>query len=233
MKDGTTIRVPEELVSRIDELIEDGHYGSRSEFVTASVRYALIFYADIRKIALDGNSTVLGIVSSMTIPKPINDNISGFDILEKKESKEEIHKGEKTSEETISRYYSSVTQTLLKVFDLFGGKKIQIVFAYSDGLRNRARVLFRKSYGFDRKMDFIKASIIILLVKTFETNRLYDEIDRYFSEMEMYHSNVVSDLLYSFLDGKTVDKIIDGVIESMFEDIEDDADEISSTDKGN
>ena len=220
MKYGTTIRVPADLVERIDEFVVKEFYSSRAEFVTASIRYALIFYADLRKIAIEGNTTILGVVTSRTMPQPINDGISGLDMLLNRKPEQNPATKEKSSEDDIAKYYKSVTRTFLHIFNSFGGAKIQISFSYPNGLRDRARVLHKTAYGFSKKMDFIKVSIVCLLIKTFETNMLYDELDRYFSEMKIYHTETVRDLLLGFLSSKDLETTIDSAVASVFEDSE-------------
>ena len=181
MKNGTTIRLPQELVQKIDEIIEKGYYNSRSEYVTASIRYALMYYADLRKIAIGGKDSLIGTITASKLPKPINDNVSGFDLLKGKKMLNNSEQNEKLSEEQIATYYKSFTIIFLETFKTFGGDRIQVVFNYPSGLKNRARILFKKAYGFNNRMDFVRSAIVCLMIKTLESDLLYDEMDRYFS----------------------------------------------------
>ena len=71
-------------------------------------------------------------------------------------------------------------------------------------------------------MDFVKAAIICLLIKTYESDALYNEIDRYYSELTSFHLKTMSDMLFSFLSGDQIEQLVSDAIDALFEDDEDD-----------
>ena len=205
MKDSTTVRVPSKIVDMIHSLIEDGYYQSESEFVTSAIRHGLIFYADIRKIAISANDSSIGIYSKMALPKPINDKISGFEFLMDLEPRNgDNYLNEKPSEELIANYYRSFTKVFLLLFDYLGGEPKPIQFKFSSGLKERSRVLYKTAYGFSRKMDFVKVSIVCLLVKIFESESLYNEIDGYVTKINSLKDTLVNSMVSDLLGGMNI-----------------------------
>ena len=209
MKESTTVRVPLRIIDMIHKLIEEGYYQSESEFVTSAIRHGLIFYADIRKVAIAANDSPMGIYSKMTLPRPINDRISGFDfLLDLKPIKNDCFRNEKPSEELIANYYRSFTKVFLMLFDYWGGETKPLQFKYSHGLKERSRVLYKTAYGFSRKMDFVKASIVCLLVKIFESDSLYKEIDGYVTNINSLQGTLINSMASDLLNGMNLMDII-------------------------
>lgn len=227
MSKSTTIRVPKELADRIDGYIKKGYYLSRSDFVTASIRYTLIHYADLRG--------VFSKIHAETVNKYAKDPprpVMTYD--------EYLEKGEETAANTMTvpsedqyvRNYLSNTQTYLAVYKHHKGEPVQIGFAYPEGLRQRVRTLNQTRYGFSRKMDFVRASIVCLLLKTYEMDFLYDDMERYDSEIREYSGNITSNMLFDYLlGGDLLDTILETVGDMFgYDDEEGEEDEDNDSD---
>ncbi len=227
MKQASSIRIPSALLEKIDELIKKGYYESRSEFVSASIRYGLIFYADLRVLAVEMENSPFALFAKMSLPKPINEKVSGFELLMDMKPKEveRANDSEKPNEVSIRNYYKSFTTVFLRTFNSFRGEKIQVVFKFPDSLRERSKVMYRMDYGLSRKMDFVKASIIWLVVKLFETDYLYNETDRYMSEMKDSYEDIIFNMIFDFFSGSSMLDTITGTVDGFFdEDDESDGD---------
>ncbi len=227
MKNATSIRIPNTLLEKIDKLIEKGYYESRSEFVTASIRYGLIFYADLRVLAVEMEKTPFAIFAKMSLPKPINENVSGFELLMDMKPREVERKDglEKPNEASIRNYYKSFTKVFLKAFDSFKGEKKQVVFKFPNNLKERARVMYNMDYGLSRRMDFVKSSIIWLIVKLFETDYLYKEIESYMTEMKKSYEEIITNMIFDLFGGSNILDIFSRTTGSFFDDDEDAEDE--------
>lgn len=227
MKNATSIRIPSRLLEKIDELIEKGYYESRSEFVTSSLRYGLIFYADLRILAVEMEKSPLAIFAKMSLPKPMNEKVSGFELLMDMKPKEIKRKdcSETPNEASIRNYYKAFSTAFLKVFDSFKGEKIQVIFKFPSKLNERSKKLYRRDYGLSRRMDFVKASIIWLVVKLFEADYLYKETDRYLKEMKDSYGDIIFNMIFDLLGGTNFIDIITDTIGDFFEDDEDIDDE--------
>ena len=227
MKQASSIRIPSSLLEKIDELIGKGYYESRSEFITASLRYGLIFYADLRILAVEMEKSPLALFAKMSLPRPINEKVSGFELLMDMKPKEVERKddSEQPNEASIKNYYKAFTKVFLKTFDSFKGEKKEVVFKFPDNLKERSRVMYRMDYGLSRRKDFVKSSIIWLVVKLFETDYLYKETDRYLTEMKDSYEDLISNMIFNLLGGTNYIDIITGTIADFFdEDEEDDND---------
>ena len=224
MKQASSIRIPSALLEKIDELIKKGYYESRSEFVSASIRYGLIFYADLRVLAIEMENSPFAIFFKMSLPKPINEKVSGFELLMDMKPKqvEKSNDSEKPNEASIKRYYKSFTAVFLKTFNSFKGEKIQVVFKVPDSLREKSKVMYRMDYGLSKKMDFVKASIIWLVVKLFETDYLYNETDRYLTEMKDSYEDIIFSMFFDIFSGSSLFNTITGTIDGFFDEGDED-----------
>lgn len=221
MKNSTSIRIPKDLIDKIDEIIEKGYYQSRAEYVTFSIRYALIFYADLRGAVLDNQTAFFRNYTLKDVPKPIDDNVSGLGMLKGTGvNTNAANSTEKATESTIAMYYRLITRVYLEAFDNSGGDMVQVSFQYPAGLRERAKILAKMAYGFGRKMDFVKASIICLLTKTMESDKLYDDIHRYISETKEFQKSAVSGMLLNFFGGMSTDDVIKEAVGKLFDEDE-------------
>lgn len=214
MTKSTTIRLPQGLIDEIDRLIDKGYYQSRPEFITSAIRYTLIFYADLRGISEDAQTSFFRRYTVRDMPRPVDSTTNNND--------KEITPDPKPSENQIEMAYHMVTLAFLQTFKLFEGEMVQVNFTYSEGLQERVRVLNQAKYGFSKKMDFVKAAICCLLTRTVESDKLYDDLDRYQSELEEYQKDVVKNMLKDYLGGEDLDQIISDQFSKLKNDLKDD-----------
>lgn len=224
MSKASTIRVPKDLSDKIDGYIEKGYYLSRSDFVTSAVRFTLIYYAELRGIFSQLFTDSVNKYSDGKPPRPIMTYDEYLDYDE-----ESFPNMATPSEDQYVQNYYSVTLTFLTYYEKFKGKPVQIGFSYPDGLRQRVRTLNKTKYGFSRKMDFVRVSIVCLLLKTFETDFLYDDMERYGSEMQNHSLKIMSNMFFDYLFSGDMAETISDAIEGIFGDDEED-DELDDLD---
>ena len=104
MKDQFSVRIPGIVMDKIDSLVGEGFYSSRSEFVSSAIRHTLVFYSEMRGCGVE------------YLPKPIQDPTDS--------RKPEQYDAGFTSlpEDRIADMYRVVTRTFLKLFKGFKGK---------------------------------------------------------------------------------------------------------------
>ncbi|MBR1452009.1 MAG: hypothetical protein IJ592_00740 [Candidatus Methanomethylophilaceae archaeon] len=73
-----------------------------------------------------------------------------------------------------------------------------------------------------KKMEFVKAAICYLVTRTLESDRLYDDLDRYQSVLEEYQKDVVKNMLKDYLGGENLDEIISAQFSKLKNDLKDD-----------
>ena len=212
MTKSTTIRLPQGLIDEIDRLIGKGYYQSRPEFITSAIRYTLIFYADLRGISEDAQTSFFRRYTVRDIPQPADFSLAS-------DKRGVTNRDTKPSESQIEMVYHMVTMAFLQTFKLYEGEKVQVSFTYSEGLQNRVRVLNRTKYGFFKKMDFVKVAICCLLTRTVESDKLYDDLDRYQSELEEYQKDVVKKMLKDYLGGEDLDEILSDQFSKLKNDL--------------
>lgn len=225
MPKSSTIRVPKELADRIDGYIDKGYYLSRSDFVTAAIRYALIHYSDLRGVYSKLYREAAIKYAADKLPKPIRT----YD--------EHLELGDETAidflgmptEDQYTQNYLLITQTYLGVYRKYKGNLVQIGFAYPEGLRQRVRVLYKTKYGFSRKIDFVKVAIVCLLLKTVEMDYLYDDMERYDSEVREYSNEILSKMICDYLLSGNLGETIIDVVSDAFKD-EDDGEDVIDPD---
>ena len=221
MSKSTTIRVPKELANRIDGYIDKGYYLSRSDFVTAAIRYTLIHYADLRSVFAKIHTEMINKYATEKPPQPIRT----YDEYLEQGDEITIDPMRTPSEDQYTQNYLSNTQVYLAVYKGHKGDPVQIGFAYPEGLRQRVRTLNKTKYGFSRKTDFVKAAIVCLLLKTFEMDFLYDNMERYDSEVRGFSGEIMSNMLLDYLfNGSLGETIMDAVLDAFGLDEDDDED---------
>ncbi len=131
MNEQFSVRIPEIVMGKIDSLVYEGFYSSRSEFVSSAIRHTLVFYSELRGMSSDVVSLYLRRCRVEYLPKPIQDptdatksepSDTGFASL---------------PEERIADMYRVVTRTFLEVFKGFkgqGGVEKQVSYRCGEGV---------------------------------------------------------------------------------------------------
>ena len=116
MKEQFSVRIPGIVMDKIDSLVGEGFYSSRSEFVSSAIRHTLVFYSELRGMSSDVASLYLRRCGVEYLPKPIQDPTDS--------PKPEQYDAGFTSlpEDRIADMYRVVTRTFLKLFKGFKGK---------------------------------------------------------------------------------------------------------------
>ncbi len=79
-------------------------------------------------------------------------------------------------------------------------------------------------------MDFVRVSIVCLLLKTFEMDFLYDDMERYDSEIWKFSDDITFKLLLDYLLGSDLSDIVYGKVGEIFGDDDEDDEDIDSED---
>ena len=126
---------------------------------------------------------------------------------EKKEMIECALPNSTITEEQVEVLFSSLVQSYLKTFDEYNGEMMQINTRVPEGLEDKTMVLINAEYGFKRKSDYTRASIICLLSTLKETDDSFQDAERLIAmkrQMTETVSKVIADGLSKGLSPKEI-----------------------------
>lgn len=122
-----------------------------------------------------------------------------------------------TSQNLLDQVYSSITTTYLKAYETYDGEPIQISIHVPDGISKRMSSLLYRRYGFTKKSDFIKVSVVCLLMKIKETDEIYDGLDEYLESQKIVVNEVYKMMFEGLKDGKNGQEIIESTVNYLLE----------------
>ena len=168
-----TVRIPENLSRKIDELVTVDHlYSTKADFILSSIRYTLILYAQKKKEIVEDYPDI-----------PLTNGL-------------------------IDQTYSAITNTYLTTYDLYTGDPVQINVRIPDGLDDRISHLTKVQYGFNKKADFIKVSIICLLTTVRETEDIFNDIEKMMKDQEALMEEIYANVMKGMSQKKSGPEII-------------------------
>ena len=168
-----TVRIPENLARKIDELVSVDHlYSTKADFILSSIRCTLILYAQKKKEIVEEYPNI-----------PLTNGL-------------------------IEQTYAAITNTYLTTYDLYEGEPVQINVRIPDGLDERISHLTKTQYGFTKKSDFIKVSIICLLSTVRETEDIFDDIDKMMKDQEALMDEIYENVMKGLSQRKSGPDII-------------------------
>jgi hypothetical protein len=130
-KEQFSVRIPEIVMEKVDELVGEGFYSSRSEFVSSAIRHTLVFYSELRGMSSDVASLYLRRCGVEYLPKPIQNPTDA--------PKSEPFDTGFTSlpEDRIADMYRAVTRTFFELFKGFKGQsesETQVSYRCGEGV---------------------------------------------------------------------------------------------------
>ena len=123
----------------------------------------------------------------------------------------EKSKGAPITEKSVNELYSNLTATYLRGFDEHDGKPIQINVRVPDGLDEKISILIKPEYGFKKKADFIRVSIMSLLSILGEVDEIFMDAEKYAARQKQMTELVNKVLMQGLSEGKKVDDILQDV----------------------
>ena len=99
----------------------------------------------------------------------------------------------------------------------YDGEPIQISIHVPDGISKRMSSLLYRRYGFTKKSDFIKVSVVCLLMKIKETDEIYDGLDEYLESQKIVVNEVYKMMFEGLKDGKNGQEIIESTVNYLLE----------------
>ena len=134
---------------------------------------------------------------------------------EKKKLFETASSNYKITEEKISELFNSLAQSYLKGFDEYGGEMMQINTRVPEGLENKTMILMKPEYGFKKKTDFTRASIICLLSVLRETDDSFEDAEKLIAKQRRMTETANEAIIEGLRKGLSVKEIMDTVYEKL------------------
>ena len=116
--------------------------------------------------------------------------------------------GNPVTDELVNEVYSRVTETFLRGFDEHTGELIQINVRVPDGLDERITFLVKPEYGLKRKADFIRASIMCLLMTLTEVDDIFEDAEKFAIRQKQLTEMINKIVIKGLSEGKKSDEIL-------------------------
>ncbi len=133
----------------------------------------------------------------------------------KKKELIEKSQGASVSDKAVNDLYSNLTSTYLRGFDEYDGKLIQINVRVPEGLDEKISLLIKPEYGFKKKADFIRVSIMCLLSTLGEVDDIFLDAEKYAARQKQMTELINKTLIQSLSEGKNVDDILEDIFTQL------------------
>ncbi|MBR6204365.1 MAG: hypothetical protein IKQ60_04825 [Candidatus Methanomethylophilaceae archaeon] len=133
----------------------------------------------------------------------------------KKEMIEAASPNYRITEERITELFNSLAQSYLKGFDEYGGEMMQINTRVPEGLEDKTMILMKPEYGFKKKTDYTRASIICLLSVLRETDDSFEDAEKLIAKQRQMTETVNKVIIEGLSKGMTAKEILDAAYEKL------------------
>ena len=149
-----SVRVPQELLDKIDEYVYvKQYYSTRTDFFLSSMRQLVATYAQKKKEVMEQYKTP-------------------------------------STKDVIEQTFRSITELYLRSFKRYSGETTQINLNTPEGLWNQIEKLLKREYGYERKADFPRASIMCLLFHLDEVESILDDTEKFMQEQMQLRAEI-------------------------------------------
>ena len=134
---------------------------------------------------------------------------------QKKKEIAEKYPGVPLSEQLVNMTYSGITSVFLTAYNMYEGEPVQINVRVPDGLENRISQLMLMNYGFNKRADFIKVSIMCMLSTIREIDDIFDDIEKMRVDQETLREKIYEEVIKGLSQKKSGPDIIQDTIDKL------------------
>ena len=118
-------------------------------------------------------------------------------------------------ETLVSSLYSTITDTYLRGFNEYDGQLIQINVRVPDGLDDKITFLIKPEYGFKKKADYIRASIMCLISILGDVEEIFADAEKFAARQKQLSEMLNKIVLQGLNEGKKMDEIVKDAFDQL------------------